>query len=254
MAVKKPADKGPNNAYLMSFGDTMTTLLAFFIVLNSLAEEQTGANLYRGTGSFVRTLASFGLPGTLPGSGHSSAVRLEAPGPIYVVPHEGDADPDRQATGPDENSDDLRIIDREREDFERFVNELERLSEIQIEPALSGEVVFDIFNALERQPPYLGPAYRDAVGHVLPSLYDAQHRVELTVWATTPSASAWNRAAQQAVQLRHELTQLGQLKQEQLSRLTTSARPWIDSVAKRPTVTITVQKVDAGGPREPGYK
>ncbi|MCA9059275.1 MAG: hypothetical protein KDA85_12285, partial [Planctomycetaceae bacterium] len=30
---------GPSQAYLLSFGDTMTALLAFFIVLNSLAKE-----------------------------------------------------------------------------------------------------------------------------------------------------------------------------------------------------------------------
>ena len=52
MARKQKAPgAGPNMAYLMSFGDTMTTLLAFFIVLNSLAKEQTGAKLYAGTGS-----------------------------------------------------------------------------------------------------------------------------------------------------------------------------------------------------------
>ena len=55
MAKKqKRVPSGPSNAYLVSFGDTMTALLAFFIVLNSLATEQTGANLYSGTGSFVQ--------------------------------------------------------------------------------------------------------------------------------------------------------------------------------------------------------
>ena len=34
---KKIAPTGASNAYLISFGDTMTALLAFFIVLNSLA-------------------------------------------------------------------------------------------------------------------------------------------------------------------------------------------------------------------------
>ena len=33
---KENCPSGPNNAYLISFGDTMTALLAFFIVLNSL--------------------------------------------------------------------------------------------------------------------------------------------------------------------------------------------------------------------------
>ncbi|MCP4857370.1 MAG: hypothetical protein GY903_23045, partial [Fuerstiella sp.] len=47
---------GPNQSYLISFGDTMTALLAFFIILNTLAEEQTGANLHAGTGSFMESV------------------------------------------------------------------------------------------------------------------------------------------------------------------------------------------------------
>ena len=51
MARKKKLPEPPSKAYLISFGDTMTALLAFFIVLNSLAQEQTGAKLHAGTGS-----------------------------------------------------------------------------------------------------------------------------------------------------------------------------------------------------------
>jgi flagellar motor protein MotB len=53
---KKPDDGGPSKAYMLSFGNMMTAQLAFFIVLNSLAQDQTGANLHAGTGSFVRSL------------------------------------------------------------------------------------------------------------------------------------------------------------------------------------------------------
>ena len=243
----KIPDKGPSNAYLLSFGDTMTTLLAFFIVLNSLAEEQTGANLYRGTGSFVQTVSSFGMPGNLPGDGHSTAVSLETPGPLYVVPADDEASAGKEAMGPDENDDSLRIIDREREDFERFANELERLSNVQEEPAVTGEAVFDIFNPLNKEPPFLGAAYRDALDTLLPALYKSDHRVEVTVWATTPSPSAWKRAAVASAGIRDELILMGSLKQAEMARLTTTAKPWIDSVAKRPVVTIVVRKMGASG-------
>ena len=63
---KKPQSDGPSQAYLISFGDTMTALLAFFIVMNSLAEEQTGAKLYSGTGSFIRAVRTMGMPGMFP--------------------------------------------------------------------------------------------------------------------------------------------------------------------------------------------
>ena len=86
--AKKPKapDSGPSNAYLLSFGDTMTALLAFFIVLNSLAEEQSGANLYAGSGSFVQTTASFRAPGSATGDTQKTAVPLKAPSPLYMVP------------------------------------------------------------------------------------------------------------------------------------------------------------------------
>ena len=41
----------------------MTALLAFFIALNSLAHEQTGAHLYAGTGAFIRAFSSEGHVG-----------------------------------------------------------------------------------------------------------------------------------------------------------------------------------------------
>ena len=52
MAKCKNCPSGPNNSYLISYGDTMTALLAFFIILVTLAEEQTGANLHAGDGIF----------------------------------------------------------------------------------------------------------------------------------------------------------------------------------------------------------
>ena len=82
MAKKKKLEPSvPSKAYLVSFGDTMTALLAFFIVLNSLAKEQTGANMYSGTGSFVSAFSNSGLPGDLFGESlarHDSARIAEA--------------------------------------------------------------------------------------------------------------------------------------------------------------------------------
>ena len=64
---QKPPPSKPSKAYLVSFGDTMTALLAFFIVLNSFAKDQTGANMHSGTGSFVNAMSTSGLPGHYPG-------------------------------------------------------------------------------------------------------------------------------------------------------------------------------------------
>jgi hypothetical protein len=95
MARKQKAPgAGPNMAYLMSFGDTMTTLLAFFIVLNSLAKEQTGAKLYAGTGSFVSAVSSFGMPGSAPGDNSRHVIKIEEPVPTYVVPDPEGGEPE----------------------------------------------------------------------------------------------------------------------------------------------------------------
>ena len=82
MAKKiKPPDELPSKAWLMSFGDTMTTLLAFFLVLCSMAENQTGMNLYVGTGSFISSLESGGLSGVFPGDKSSRAIWHSATSP-----------------------------------------------------------------------------------------------------------------------------------------------------------------------------
>ncbi len=243
MARKKKPPSGPNNSYLLSFGDTMTTLLAFFIVLNSLAQEQTGANLYEGTGSFVRALNSFGLTGSVPGGRQKTAVPRKETAPKYVVPNNSAQGPDRDAFGPDETHDEGRIIDREREDFERFVIELQKLSEMTETPGVRGEAVFDYFDVLQSNPPLLSPAYRRAMGQILPLLFDAKHRVEVVVWSTSPAPSALERAARQSHQLAIELAELGRLDEVQKSRLVTTARLWIDSEAKRPVVSVITRKL-----------
>ena len=67
MPRKKTPISKPSKAYLISFGDTMTALLAFFIVLNAFAKEQTGANMYAGTGSFMSAKRTIALSGGEPG-------------------------------------------------------------------------------------------------------------------------------------------------------------------------------------------
>ena len=88
MAKKKKAPpSGPSKAYLVSFGDTMTALLAFFIVINSLAQEQTGANLYSGTGSFVSAIGAIGFAGAAPSDRSQYIHKKDAPvnPPFFIL-------------------------------------------------------------------------------------------------------------------------------------------------------------------------
>ena len=245
MARKQRAeDPPPSKAYLVSFGDTMTTLLAFFIVLCSLAEEQTGANLYRGTGSFVAAMQGQGLPGPFSSPTTANAIERHDTSPLYVAPDPDNNPPAANPTGPDENDNGLRSIDREAEVFQRFLNELEQLSKVEQMPETKGEVVFDFFNPLPKEGPLLTKAYQQAFLRVLPILRRPTYRVDVVVWATTPNPTAWLRAANQATAITEELTALAGLTAEQRSRLNTIGKPWRYSDVKRPVLSIIVRRID----------
>ena len=65
----KPEDKkaGPP-AYMVSFGDMMTLILTFFILLVSMSKEQRPGLVAEGVGSFVVSLNTHGLNGVLSGA------------------------------------------------------------------------------------------------------------------------------------------------------------------------------------------
>jgi len=55
-------------AYMVSFGDMMTLILTFFILLVSLSKTQDAGLLAQGVGSFIVAIESHGLPGIMPES------------------------------------------------------------------------------------------------------------------------------------------------------------------------------------------
>ena len=244
MAIKKkPEDPPPSKAYLVSFGDTMTTLLAFFIVLCSLAEEQTGADLYSGTGSFIEAMKGMGLPGKFEGKRTSKAMQLNDPSPLYVAADLDGNKPEPDSTGPDEPND-IRTIDRETEVYQRLLNEIDRIAKVDNLPETKGEVVFDFFNRFNREPPYLTEGYRKALLQLVPSLRRDTHRVDIVVWANMPSPKSWQRAANQATAISEEAGVLLRLNDDQKRRLRSVGKPWRFSDAKRPICSVIVRKVE----------
>lgn len=238
----------PSKAYLVSFGDTMTALLAFFIVLNSFAKDQTGANMHSGTGSFVNAVSSIGLPGTAPGDRSNLVIEKEAPAPIYAIsdPDEDRTSPDRM--GPDDNPDDGRVIDRQTESFKRFLTEVNRRFEVEEELPTRSQIVLDSFEKLARQDKKIQPPLQtnaiQIAADAIEQLRKEEYELEVVVWASMPSRLAMTRAMDSAVAIQQQIETSFNLSSSQRVRLRTSAKPWLFTDAKRPKISFVLSRMD----------
>ncbi len=240
---KQPASK-PSKAYLVSFGDTMTALLAFFIVLNSLAKDQTGANMYTGTGSFVQAMTSIGIPGKKPGSRSDQVIVKKAPKPVYAV-SAAKKIPDDPGIGPDEEDDNQRIIDRQTENFQRFLSEMEYQFEVNEGNPTKSQVVFDSFENLNRDTDViLGVNAIQMASDSIGQLSRSDFELEVVVWANMPSPTAMKKAVDQALLIQQQLERSFQFRSDQRKRLTTSAKPWLFVDAKRPRISFILSRMD----------
>lgn len=89
--VRKVKAKGAP-AYLVSFGDMMTLILCFFILLVAMSKSRNFGLMARGLGSFVIQIKSMGLTGVL--SGHEERAIFEQMRRRFNLPPEDD--PERQ--------------------------------------------------------------------------------------------------------------------------------------------------------------
>ena len=245
MARKKKAPPdGPSNAYLISFGDTMTALLAFFIVINSLAQEQTGANLYTGTGSFVNALSTGGLPASHTSNASKNPFQKLNPGPLYVVNDSPDKTSGRIGSGPDEEKDPTRVVDRERDMLRRFLIEMENLADVKSIPNSTGQVVFDFFEPIQDSTPMVSEnslgVFRQAVSKATSSKY----KIDIIVWARTPGIPSWRRAAKQAAALRDDMIERLGVPPALKKAVTSTGKPWFFAKERRPRFSISVQKFE----------
>lgn len=236
----------------------MTALLAFFIVLNSMAENQTGANLHAGTGSFVSSTSSFGLPGTFLHGRSKQVFQHPYSAPQYEVPPIN-SEPDHSGNqGPDDDPDHQRILNWQKEQFQNFLNEIERTTPVRQDSDIDGEVNFDVPGALPHDGPVMNSDIKKALKEVAGMLRRPGAEIELTVWCTVPSDKAWKRAIRQAGELREETIKLLRMPADQQLKLTAVARPWpwkglrqdkttqeqhpdADTIVKRPGMSITVR-------------
>ena len=126
MSKESKFEKPGVPAYLMSFGDMMTLILTFFILLVSMASEQKAGFVEAGTGSFVEAINSLGLPGLLKSG--KKPISLGQRQAHYMPSREQAESPIMQAAPPEK-----RIIDSvENQLREDFVVQLARGDEVAI--------------------------------------------------------------------------------------------------------------------------
>ena len=245
---RKPESSGASNAYLVSFGDTMTALLAFFIVLLSLADEQTGANLHAGSGSFIQAIKSFGLPGTLNTERTHQPFQKSQVGPLYIVGDGGELDSSGMAKGPDEEANQVRVIQRELDDFQRFLYEMEFTFGVEERTDTAHTSVFDLFDRLQRneQAELILPKSLLAVlDDTVSVARDERYQVEVIVWATNPASQAMQRATLEADSIRKIVESRYRLSPAELSRFHFLGKSWMFGKEKRPTISLAVSKLMA---------
>jgi hypothetical protein len=243
MSKKKKVTSSAINTegWMMSYADMATILLAMFIVLSTLGKDQTGVNLYNGTGSFRTALDSFGLPGLF--SNSSKVIQAETPNPSYQVGGEGD-DPDPAKGGPDKGERGARVIDAEEERLQHFLGELNRRFPVEKMPKVAGQAIVDFFDPFNKETPLLTHRQKDVIWQVIPLLGQSKYRVTLVVWATTPAASAWTRAAHRAKQVVDEIVRARSLDTGARERLIPVGQPWRYPNFKRPIMSLVIAKTD----------
>ncbi|MEM9411071.1 MAG: flagellar motor protein MotB [Planctomycetota bacterium] len=251
---QKKIPEPPSKAYLVSFGDTMTALLAFFIVINSMAQEQTGANLYSGTGSFVNAVEAIGFSGSAPTTNSKYLTKKAAPMPLYALSENLDKNPIPQEgnLGPDDENDGERKIDRDNENFQRFLHEMNRRNKVTKKESLTGQVAFDSFELFndDDEEGILSNHALQLGAEIFPVLRDVEREVEVIVWATMPSPVIINKYLKKTNQIKKEIEDKFWIRPADRKRLKFTVKPWLFSDAKRPVLTYIVGQKSGLKPRE----
>lgn len=228
---------------MLSYGSMVTAMLACFVALGSLAEDQTGADLQAGMASLNDALHSGGTSRSSGDKSNGEPPQAFAASPQYVLPLAGNMGTHGDTDDLTEESADNELLNREEQDYQRFLNELERMSSVQPLPAIEGDVSFDCFDRLADNRPAIPSSLWESVRNLQPLFGQKGYEMELTVWAPTPTQSAWTRAAAQSITLRDAIAERLDLTDDMASRFHAVSRPWLYSNLDRPTVSMTVRRL-----------
>jgi flagellar motor protein MotB len=237
-ARKKGLAQINTEGWMMSYADMATILLAMFIVLSTLGQDQTGASLQKGLESWREATQCFGMPGLFKSSAQ--------PTPL------GQADPRYNVTTNDTpegpplpSQKQWKTLDQEQEAFQQFLGEMGRHLEVERMPRLTGQATLDFYGKLGRTAPLLTAEHRDGLRPLVPLLERGDYRVVVVVWATMVKESAMQRAADQARQVSDELAAAVGLDRKAQSRLVSVGQPWGFANFQRPVFSLVVARTEA---------
>lgn len=221
------------NGWMMSYADMVTILLAMFIVLSTLAKDQTGLSLYRGTGSYKKAINSLGVPGLMKYAYKS--VELSEAAPRYTIEN---LDPKSKPAEPHQ------LADGELEQFQAFLFDLSQSNEVKRKEREQARAAVDIHSRINNQPPYLKEKQTSQLISVISLVREANYRAEIIVWAPTPADSMLARSVKIAEQIRQELLEEISLPEEYRDRVIAVSQPWRFKDIKRPVFSVVISRVN----------
>ena len=217
----------------------MTAMLAFFIVLNTLAKEQTGADLHTGTGSFIAAISSMGLPGVMTSSSSKHVMQMKDSSPKYIVRDEA-MNGKRHVDGPDDESNQLKILNREKDNLQRSIVEWEQHFEIEMEAEESNAVTIDLFQPLGKGENILPKDAKKVLVESMAILSRPGYQLEIDVWAPTPSKTALARMTKSATEIKAALRRQFPMLFTNEDPIRCRVKLWHLSDEKRPVMSITI--------------
>lgn len=234
----------PSKAYLVSFGDTMTALLAFFIVLNSLAKEQTGAAMYSGTGSFARAFKSkSGSAGMMPGNRSKYVIQAAHPKPIYGLQDNLEKNEETERTkGPDDEGDE-RIMDRDQEQFQKFLKQMQQVMDVKEAPTRVDQTVVDAFGSIINDEGKFSKQAEELITRASTHLRRSDTSVELIFWAKMPSPAIFRESLDESVQVRDKIYETFWIREDAKDRFLIRVKPWLFADAKRPIYSLVFSRL-----------
>ena len=141
------------------------------------------------------------------------------------------------------------IIDRQTEEFKRFLTNIGREFDVDELPPTRSQIVFDSFENLQRieEGKVREPLQKDAIqlaSSAITKLARDDFSLEIVVWARMPSKGCLIEAMDSAEAIRNQIDRSFRLNEAVKSRMNVSAKPWLFSNSTRPRISFVISRLD----------